>query len=390
MEIEYINGVETSKIFGRSKYQMEIFGRINDVTLNIIEYKPLADILKKRMNMVPEKSSAGTGNFQGEEPGKVSSFLYKTAFGMMDRMDQYRYIHEIKGKLKEENIKHITTQELAYVLKSLENYKTVLTCFDLIPWVYENDRSFIWKENMKWMPTADRIITISEFSKKEILKYLDYPEEKIDIVYPAVDHRLYQPITSKEILKQFNISDRDKVVLYVGSETPRQNVPDLIRAFNKLKKAMPNVKLLKIGESQSNDSRVELLKLIKQLDLVDDVIFAGYVAEPEMPEWYSAADLLVYPCEYAGFGLPPLEAMACGTPVITSNTTSLPEVVGEAGIMLDPHDEEKLSKEMYRVLNDEKLAGNMIQMGLERSKLFEWDESAQQTMEVYRSMEKGR
>jgi glycosyltransferase involved in cell wall biosynthesis len=390
MEIDYINGVESSKIFGRSKYQMEIFGRINDVNLNIIEYKPLADILKKRLNMTPERSGAVTDNFQGGEPGRVSSFLFKTAFWMMDRMDQYRYIHEIKGKLKEENIKHITTQELAYVLKSLENYKTVLTCFDLIPWVYDNDRSFIWKENMKWMPTADRIITISEFSKNEILKYLDYPEEKIDIVYPAVDHRLYQPIKSKEILKQFNISDRDKVVLYVGSETPRQNVPDLIRAFNKLKKVMPNVKLLKIGESQSNDARAELLKLIKQQDLVDDVIFAGYVAEPEMPEWYSAADLLVYPCEYAGFGLPPLEAMACGTPVITSNTTSLPEVVGDAGIMLDPHDEEKLSKEMYRVLNDEKLADNLIQMGLERAKLFDWDESAQQTMEVYRSMEKGR
>ncbi|ADZ09220.1 glycosyl transferase group 1 [Methanobacterium lacus] len=390
MEIDYINGVESSKIFGRSKYQMEIFGRINDVNLNIIEYKPLADILKKRLNMTPERSGAVTDNFQGGEPGRVSSFLFKTAFRMMDRMDQYRYIHEIKGKLKEENIKHITTQELAYVLKSLENYKTVLTCFDLIPWVYDNDRSYIWKENMKWMPTADRIITISEFSKNEILKYLDYPEEKIDIVYPAVDHRLYQPIKSKEILKQFNISDRDKVVLYVGSETPRQNVPDLIRAFNKLKKVMPNVKLLKIGESQSNDARVELLKLIKQQDLVDDVIFAGYVAEPEMPEWYSAADLLVYPCEYAGFGLPPLEAMACGTPVITSNTTSLPEVVGEAGIMLDPHDNEKLSKEMYRVLNDEKLADNLIQMGLERAKLFDWDESAQQTMEVYRSMEKGR
>ena len=340
--------------------------------------------------MAPEKSGAVTDNSQGGKPGRVSSFLFKSAFCMMDRMDQYRYTHEIKGKLKEENIKHITTQELAYVLKSLENYKTVLTCFDLIPWVYENDRSFIWKENMKWMPTADRIITISEFSKKEILKYLVYPEEKIDIVYPAVDHRLYQPIKSKEILKQFNISDRDKVVLYVGSETPRQNVPDLIRAFNKLKKVMPNVKLLKIGESQSNDARVELLKLIEQLDLVEDVIFAGYIAEPEMPEWYSAADLLVYPCEYAGFGLPPLEAMACGTPVITSNTTSLPEVVGEAGIMLDPHDDEKLSKEMYRVLNDEKLADTLIKMGLERAKLFDWDESAQQTMEVYRSMENGR
>lgn len=389
MEIDYINGVKSSKIFGRSKYQMEIFNRITDVKLNIIEYKPVADILKERLNKSAETYEATNTSAEGE-PGKISSFVFQTAFNMMDRMDQYRYVHEIKGQLKEENIKHVTSQELAYTLKGLSNYKTVLTCFDLIPWVYDKDRSFLWKENMKWMSTADRIITISKFSKEEILKNLDYPEERIDIVYPAVDHNLYQPINSKEILKQFNISDKDKVMLYVGSETPRQNVPDLIRAFYKLKKQMPNVKLLKIGESQSNEARLELLKLINQHDLNDDVIFVGYVSESEMPAWYSAADLLVYPCEYAGFGLPPLEAMACGTPVITSNTTSLPEVVGDAGIMLDPHENERLAEEMYRILNVEKLSKNMTEMGLERAKLFDWDKSAQQTMEVYKSMENGR
>ena len=387
MEIDYINGIKSSKIFGRSKYQMEIFGRINDAKLNIIEYQPIADILKKKLNITHEES---INNSNESGSSKISSFFYKTAFNIMDKMDQYRYIHEIKKELKNENIKHITSQELAYTLKSLKNYKTVLTCFDLIPWVYDNDRSYIWKENMRWMPTADRIITISEFSKAEIFKYLNYPLENIDIVYPAVDHSLYHPTNSKEILKQFNISDKDMVILYVGSETPRQNVPDLIMAFNKLKEQLPNVKLVKIGESQSSDARQNLLKLIKNHDLNDDVIFVGYVAESEMPEWYSAADLLVYPCEYAGFGLPPLEAMACGTPVITSNTTSLPEVVGKAGIMLDPHDNERLADEMYRVLNSQKLSNNMTKIGLERAKIFDWELSAQQTMEVYRKIENGR
>jgi glycosyltransferase involved in cell wall biosynthesis len=389
MEIDYINGVKSSKIFGRSKYQMEIFGRINNVNLNIIEYQPIAEILKKKLNINPYESNGSTNNSNEEGPEKLSNLYYK-AFNLMDRIDQYRYIHEIKRELNEKSIKHITSQELAYTLKSLGKYRTVLTCFDLIPWVYDKDRSFLWKENMKWMPTVDHIITISKFSKDEIFKYLNYPKERIDIIYPAVDHELYHPIPSKEILKQFNISDEDKIVLYVGSETPRQNVPVLIKAFKTLKKLMPKVKLVKIGESQSRDARVDILKLINQYELNNDVIFTGYIPESEMPKWYSASDLLIYPCEYAGFGLPPLEAMACGTPVITSNTTSLPEVVGKAGIMIDPHDEERLADEMYRVLNDTKLSKNMTEMGLERAKLFNWDESAQQTLEVYKAMENGR
>ena len=105
-----------------------------------------------------------------------------------------------------------------------------------------------------------------------------------------------------------------------------------------------------------------------------------------MPKWYNAADILVYPCDYAGFGLPPLEAMACGTPVITSNTTSLPEVVGDAGIMIDPQDFELMANKMYDVLTDNKLKDNMINNGLERSKLFNWDDSAKKTLEIYNTM----
>ena len=122
------------------------------------------------------------------------------------------------------------------------------------------------------------------------------------------------------------------------------------------------------------------------MDLCDDVVFTGYVPEEDMPKWYNAADILVYPCDYAGFGLPPLEAMACGTPVITSNTTSLPEVVGDAGIMIDPQDFELMADKMYEVLTDSKLNDMMINNGLKRSKLFKWDYSAKNTLEIYNMM----
>ena len=252
-----------------------------------------------------------------------------------------------------------------------------------IPWIYDNNHSLIWRLNMSGLKKADRIITISEFSKNEIIKYLEYPEDNIYTIYPAVDHEHYYERRDKEILKRFNISENEKVILYVGSEMPRQNIPFLIKGFSKLKKMLPDVKLLKIGNPQWRGAREELLRLIKELNLQNDVMFVGYVEEVELPEWYNAADLFVYPCLYAGFGLSPLEAMVCGTPVITSNTSSLPEVVGDAGIMGDPYDINGLADAMYKVLTNDGLRDDMIKRGLKRAKMFSWEKCARETLEVY-------
>ena len=129
-----------------------------------------------------------------------------------------------------------------------------------------------------------------------------------------------------------------------------------------------------------------MLNTIRELDLQNNVIFLGYVSEEELPKWYNASDLLVYPCLYAGFGLPPLEAMACGTPVITSNTSSLPEVVDDAGIMVDPNDDNSLELNMYNVLTQDDLTQKLAEKGLKRSKIFTWDNAAKETQEVYDSL----
>jgi glycosyltransferase involved in cell wall biosynthesis len=176
----------------------------------------------------------------------------------------------------------------------------------------------------------------------------------------------------------------------VGSEQPRQNLPLLIKALAKLKKYLPEVKLLKIGSSQYPGARKKLLKLIKELNLEKNVIFLGPITEEELPLWYNAADLLVYPCLYAGFGLPPLEAMACATPVITANTTSLPEVVGDAGIKLDPHDMDLWAESMYRVLADPGLRDGLIKKGLKQAQIFNWDESARKTRKIYSELGHGK
>jgi len=384
MEIDYINGPKTDKIFGMTKYELEIIKRI-DINFNIIQYNSLMKYFEKNYakNLTPQTYSPKTE--KGVKTENRSNFLMELGKNTLRSIDKQLYIRTVKNKVKKGNIKHITSQEYAYLLNSVKLENNMVTCYDLIPWVYDNNRSSLWKKNMNGLKQAETIITISEFSRDEIVKYLDYPKEMIEIVYPAVDYINYNPTHDKKILMKLNIPADQKVVLYVGSEVPRQNVPVLIKAFALLKKKIPDIKLVKIGDPQNYGARESILQLINKLELRDDVIFAGYVPEEDMPKWYNAADILVYPCDYAGFGLPPLEAMACGTPVITSNTTSLPEVVGDAGIMIDPQDNELMAAKMYDVLTDNKLKDKMINNGLKRSKLFNWDDSARKTLEIYKN-----
>ena len=379
LKIDYINGPKTDKMFGMYKYQMEIQKRLN-VVLNVIEYQSIMQNLQKRFNSTDAKlnmySDEGTSS-------KFKDSMVDISRKSIQSIDRYRYRTIVKRNVHHDNVKHVTNQELAYLLKYLDLEKTIVTCHDLIPWAYEKNHSKIWKDNMDGMKKAEQIITISQFSKSEIIKYLDYPEERIHIISDAVDHEFYKPNRDRTILKKFKIPDNDKVVLYVGSETPRMNLDFLLKSLSKLKKIFPNFKLIKIGEPQSFGARNHFLNSIIEMGLEENVIFVGYVAEEELPKWYNASDLLVYPCLYAGFGLPPLEAMACGTPVITSNTTSLPEVVGDAGIMVDPDDEEAMTKSIYKVLTDQDLTDDLIKKGLKRSKLFNWEESAKNTLKVY-------
>jgi len=390
MEIDYINGPKTDKIFGVSKYQMELYKRL-DVKLNMVEYDSLTHFFEKKYSddskFVNDSSNTiNSSPIQNRSLTRTLNFIIDIGKKTLKTIDKYRYIQIVKNKVKEGNIKHITSQEFAFLLNSVKLENSIVTCFDLIPWVYDMERSLIWKENMKGLKQAEIIITISKFSKDEIVKYLNYPEERIRIIYPAVDHDVYYEKRDKGILSKLNISNDEKVVLYVGSETPRQNVPVLIEAFSKLKKKIPCIKLVKIGESQSYGARKKILTVINDLKLDDDVIFTGYVPEEELPLWYNASDILVYPCDYAGFGLPPLEAMACGTPVITSNTSSLPEVVGDAGIMIDPKDSKLMADKMYELLSDNTIRSEMINKGLKRSRMFQWDEAAKKTLEIYENI----
>jgi glycosyltransferase involved in cell wall biosynthesis len=173
-------------------------------------------------------------------------------------------------------------------------------------------------------------------------------------------------------------------VLFVGSVERRKNLRGLLQAYARLLETDVACPLVIVGTRRRGAG--EIGRTLQELHLEESVIFTGYVPDADLPAIYTGADLFVFPSLYEGFGLPPLEAMACGTPVVCSNAASLPEVVGDAAIMVDPYDVEGLAEAMLRVLTDADLREHLRRKGLERARQFTWERTARETVAVYREV----
>jgi glycosyltransferase involved in cell wall biosynthesis len=287
---------------------------------------------------------------------------------------------------------HWHTQISPFFLNS--TVKKIITVHDIIPLLFRNN---LPSEYKYWGPTlrliknrTDCIITDSENTKKDCIKYLNIPEEKIEVIYLAADKR-YKYLENKQELKdelRFKYNINDLFILYVGTVESRKNVSLLIKSFHELKKLGVKHKLVLIGVHGHGSAKI--VELVSSLNLVDDVIFTGYVPDNDLVKFYNTADIFIYPSLYEGFGLTPLEAMACGCPVISSNTSSLPEVIGEAGVLVDPYDYKVLAGEIYRVLIDEDLRKELSKKSLQRSKVFNWKKTAKKTWNVYEKVLEGK
>jgi len=234
---------------------------------------------------------------------------------------------------------------------------------------------------------ADMIITISEFSKNEIHRYLNIPLEKIVVTYVGVS-ALFTKYKNNDA-RIANFCARNQIeqpfILHVGSFEPRKNIPALLEAYAILKKrGICQHRLVFTGGTRWKSSGI--ISKIDELGLQNDISILGYIPEEELPVLYNAADLLVYPSLYEGFGMPVVEAMACGCPVITSNTTSLPEITGMAGIIVDPNNYRELADAISLVIQDSQLKQKMRRQGLEQANFFSWERCAQQTMSIYKQV----
>ena len=232
---------------------------------------------------------------------------------------------------------------------------------------------------------SDLILTISESAKSDIVKHFNVDEKKIEIVTPGIDLEKYlhnyTDIELENVRKKYKLPEN--YILYLGTIEPRKNIERTIKAFIKYKKEVKDdLKFVIVGGKGWKYDNI--MKLIESMGT--DIILTGYIDEEDKIPIYKLAQLFAFPSLYEGFGMPVLEAMAAGVPVVTSNVSSLPEVAGDAAILVDPLNEDEIFEAYKKILSDKKLQLEMIEKGLEQAKKFEWKESAKVLEQIYEKM----
>ena len=237
----------------------------------------------------------------------------------------------------------------------------------------------------KGIKKATRVIAISEATKRDLMHHLGILDEQISVIYLGVDYTTFKPSLQTSQLGH-------PYILFVGSEHPRKNLPNLLRAFKRLKEQprFKKLKLVKVGKAGGPeiDFRSQTVGIMNSLNLNQEVIFTETVPKEDLAAYYRGAKCFVFPSLYEGFGLPLLEAMACGCPVISSDSSSLPEVVGEAAIKISPHDIEGLAGALEKILTDRELREDLVAKGATQAARFSWKQTAKKTLEIYKEVEK--
>ncbi len=272
---------------------------------------------------------------------------------------------------------------MAFVTPLFSSCPAIITVYDLSFYHFPErfpalQRWYLSSQTRRSCQRARRIITISESSRQDVHHFFGVPLSQIDVVVPGVD-AAYRPLPPDEVGAFRQKQGLGRFVLHVGTLQPRKNIPVLLEAFARQDDS--ELKLVLVGgKGWLYD---EIFQQVQALGLTERVVFTGYVPDDELPLWYNAAELLVFPSIYEGFGLPVVEAMACSTPVIASNSSSIPEAVGDAGLLFAPDDVETLAKQMTAVLTNPLLKDKLRQQGLVHAQTFSWERAGAETAAVY-------
>ncbi|MEB3219545.1 MAG: glycosyltransferase family 1 protein [Nostocales cyanobacterium 94392] len=320
------------------------------------------------------------------EKGKSALFA-----GIWKYYERYwRYPHQLKNL--DADVFHIIDHSDGHLVYSLNKFNklNVVTCHDLInllqPESFEGRARFplismtAWKYAIAGMKSAEHIISVSSYTAKDVVENLDINPQKITVVPNAVD-AIFHPLSTDEItsFRQQQGINSEICLLNVGSNNSRKNVSTILKVLLLLKNQGLPVNFWKVGADFNSEQK----DFIKNHSLEDNITYLGKPDDHTLVLIYSAADVLVAPSLYEGFGMTILEAMACGTPVISSNVTSLPEVAGDAAILLEPKDVQGIAKAVCRLHTDNEYRNSLITKGLARVETFTWEYTAEQMIKVY-------
>jgi glycosyltransferase involved in cell wall biosynthesis len=279
-----------------------------------------------------------------------------------------------------------------YVLPAGVRCRSLVTIHDCIhlmfPQYLPSKAAYAYARASMWAAArrSDCILTVSEASKRDILHFFNVPPEKIVVVYNAIDDHFRLVPAADDVARVRERYQLDHAfVLYVGNIKPHKNLVRLIEAFADLRRTgFEELKLLIIGDEISR--LPALRRAVHRHKLHKHVRFLGYLSDDTLAILYRLASAFVFPSLYEGFGLPPLEAMASGTPVVTSNVSSLPEVAGDAAVLVDPYDVDSIAEGLRRVLSDPALAAELGRKGQERAREFSWERSVARTRQLYQEI----
>ena len=276
-----------------------------------------------------------------------------------------------------------------YIVPPFVHGKKVVTIHDMVykafPETMNSKTRILLNLAMnKSMKRADAVVTDSEFSRSEIIKYFPQYRDKVEVVPCGVDCDMFKPVQDRSIIEKVkaNHNIKGKYFLYLGTLEPRKNLTRLVKAYEILSRRKEDCPLLVLagGKGWLYD---EIFEEVNKSGLGDKVIFTQYIPGEEICPLMNGAEAFVFPSLYEGFGMPPLEAMACGTPVIVSGSASLPEVVGDCGLIVDAYSEESIADAMGKIADNEELRKQLSEKGIIRAREFSWKKSAEKLYTIY-------
>lgn len=363
--------------FSQFKTMVERDKLNNYYFFNLVEEYSWGNQLENKSNFYEEYFFCGKNNFLYENNS------YNEIIGDI-----------IKSFIKKNNIDifYITSPMESsfpiYHKEWFQNVRVVATVYDIIPYVMKEhyfkfvDKKWYMKcvEMLRWV---DKILVISQSVKNDLINYLSFPEEQIEVIWGAIDKK-YRQISiceyeKERILKRFGIID--KYIMCTGGDDERKNIAGLIEAYSKLPNYVLEEYQLVIVCKLSKESKLRYHNLADKLGIDGRIVLTDFVTDEEMVELYNLATLMAFPSKYEGFGLPVIEAWACGTPVLTSNNSSLVQIAGDAGILVDPYNIEDIANGLSKVSEKESL-DILLQKGKQRLSLFTWNKVADKSIEI--------